>query len=441
MEQQQVEAAADEALPIPDRVLRSALEFAVDMAAAGAKLRPPLPSPDALRPFLRLQRLPSSAFARVRRAVEDDPPFLARLADVATPELVDDIGLAWLRRQPGWRSTIDELLVGRMGNAPDRLAADRREQRRRQAAEDAAAKARAVNAATQEQLNRERAAREHEQAERRRLIDELRIAQTRLGELESTVATLREQANRAKAAAEDAEAATARAVARADSAEAARDAVLAARVEALTAPPAPFDTEELRRSHAHALRGVHEAERAMRELGRALADLRSETPEASPDRTVRVRRPRSRRSPLPIPGGLYGHSAAVAEHLLRVPGVVALVDGYNVAKLGWPTLDLVGQREQCILVCENIARRWGTAITIVFDGADVVGTSAPRRLVRVAFSPPGVIADDVLRAEVAVADHRQPIVVVTNDQAVIADVRAEGANTLSSDQFLAVARH
>ncbi|MFT3854918.1 MAG: NYN domain-containing protein [Ilumatobacteraceae bacterium] len=118
-----------------------------------------------------------------------------------------------------------------------------------------------------------------------------------------------------------------------------------------------------------------------------------------------------------------------------------LVDGYNVAKLGWPALTLAEQRERTIATAEDVARRWGTDLTIVFDGADVPGASAPaRRLVRVVYSPAGVLADDVLRAEVDQLDHRRAVVVVTSDQAVVNDVRTAGANTIASDQFLAVAR-
>ncbi|MEO6158817.1 MAG: hypothetical protein ABIQ39_14470, partial [Ilumatobacteraceae bacterium] len=47
--------------PIPDGLLRSALEFAVDVAATGAKLRPALPFPESLKPYLRLQRLPGAS--------------------------------------------------------------------------------------------------------------------------------------------------------------------------------------------------------------------------------------------------------------------------------------------------------------------------------------------------------------------------------------------
>ncbi|HAP75295.1 MAG TPA: hypothetical protein DCR14_04365, partial [Acidimicrobiaceae bacterium] len=62
-----------------------------------------------------------------------------------------------------------------------------------------------------------------------------------------------------------------------------------------------------------------------------------------------------RRSPLAIPGGLYGNSEAAAEHLLRAEGVTVLVDGYNVAKLGWPALSLLQQREAAIGAAETIA--------------------------------------------------------------------------------------
>jgi predicted RNA-binding protein with PIN domain len=138
---------------------------------------------------------------------------------------------------------------------------------------------------------------------------------------------------------------------------------------------------------------------------------------------------------------LLASSVAVTEHLLRATGAVVLIDGYNVAKLGWPSLELAVQRELLVAAAEDVAKRWGVDITVVFDGATVTGASTPvRRLVRVTFSPAGVSADDVLRAEVAGLDPQRPVVVVTSDQQVVTDVRADGANTIASDQFLAVAR-
>jgi len=50
-----------------------------------------------------------------------------------------------------------------------------------------------------------------------------------------------------------------------------------------------------------------------------------------------------------------------------------------------------------------------------------------------------VSADDVIRDEVAALPARTPVVVVTNDQAIVVDVRSAGANVVSSDMMLAVA--
>ena len=100
------------------------------------------------------------------------------------------------------------------------------------------------------------------------------------------------------------------------------------------------------------------------------------------------------------------------------------------------------QRERTVDLCEDLARRWGTEITVVFDGASLPGASAAgRRLVRVTYSPAGVTADDVLRAEVERLPDRVPVVVVTNDRAIVADTRALGANTVSSEQFIELAAH
>ena len=117
-----------------------------------------------------------------------------------------------------------------------------------------------------------------------------------------------------------------------------------------------------------------------------------------------------------LPGGVMGSSQAAAEFLLR-SGASVLVDGYNVAKQAWPNLDLAGQRVVLLDAVENLVRRHGSDITVVFDGADVVGASADgRRIVRVVFSPDGVIADDVIRDEVRRLPATRHVVVVTNDR-------------------------
>jgi hypothetical protein len=161
----------------------------------------------------------------------------------------------------------------------------------------------------------------------------------------------------------------------------------------------------------------------------------------APSRPARRGRAATQRRPIALPGGVYGSSGEAAEFLVRHAGVVVLVDGYNVAKLGWPALDLAEQREQGIRACENISRRYGTEVVVVFDGASITGASvAQRRLVRVRFSPEGVTADDVIRDEVAALAAAVPVVVATNDQEVLTDVRSMGANALTSEQLLALGR-
>ena len=91
------------------------------------------------------------------------------------------------------------------------------------------------------------------------------------------------------------------------------------------------------------------------------------------------RSPRRRGSPLSLPGGVARDSRRAAEYLLRAPGALVLVDGYNVAKLGWPDEDAVAERQRCIDLVDDLARRFGSDIMVVFDGADVVGAHADRR--------------------------------------------------------------
>ena len=147
-----------------------------------------------------------------------------------------------------------------------------------------------------------------------------------------------------------------------------------------------------------------------------------------------------RRQPMAVPGGLLEDSTEVAFHLIRQPGVVTIVDGYNLAKLGWPDLALVVQRECCLDGIEDLVRRYGVRLHVVFDGASIGGVGSGRRLVRVTFTPTGVSADDEIRGLVRELPADQAIVVVTNDREIVSGVRAAGANVVSSEQLLAVIR-
>ncbi len=157
------------------------------------------------------------------------------------------------------------------------------------------------------------------------------------------------------------------------------------------------------------------------------------TPE--PQRQPAIRR--GTRVPVAIPGGVISTSAQAAEHLVRSDAAI-VVDGYNVAKLGWPDRSLEEQRDALIARSENLARRHGADVTIIFDGDSVVGAhAAGRRTVRVVFSPAGVTADDVIRDEVERLPEERAVVVVTNDREIVDDVRRRGANVVPSNAYIA----
>ena len=399
---------------VPDEALRPALELAVGVAAAGVKLRPPLPFPSGLKRFLRFHKLPPAALSEVRAAVEGDDLFRGRLASVATADLVDEVGVLWLSRPDGWELAVTALIPAQ---AIDDQAALRREERRRLAAQEAAARGRAELLAVTADLERERAGKATLAGERDRLKAELDEVRARLRDAQRV------------------EHATAQTLAKAES-ELATLRLAAADPR----PPAPvvIDTTAVRNLLDGAVAASTDIVALLTDALDELARADGGTDEV---RLERARLPRARRKPIRLPGGMLAGTVEAAEFVLRTKGALTLVDGYNVAKSGWPSLDLDHQRDQCAVGAENLAKRWNMAMTIVFDGATVEGAhTVTRRKLRIVYSPAGVSADDVLRAEVAGIDLAKPVVVVTNDRAILADVTAAGANTVSSDDFLTLMR-
>ena len=125
---------------------------------------------------------------------------------------------------------------------------------------------------------------------------------------------------------------------------------------------------------------------------------------------------------------------ALLSELLRLPRVHLIVDGYNVTKTAWPTAVLQSQRERLLAGLGAVAAQTGAEVTVVFDGADLKyppPTGSPRG-VRVRFSPPGVIADDVIRALVEAEPTGRPVVVVSSDKEVADGVESAGARPVAA---------
>jgi predicted RNA-binding protein with PIN domain len=434
---------------IPDRLVSSALEFAVGIAAASVRIKPALPFPAELKPFLKFQKLPPKALADVRRAIERDGLFFERIASRATPELLDEAGLLWLTRPEGWHERLAELAA--VDDSVDAMAELRRAERRREAAEQLAQRSVAEVAGLRLDLDRQAAELQRLTAD----VAQLRVDRSTLeADLASSRLEVRHAQDRVAAASERAERfrlEAADAELRAADASRVRDDVLAQRA-GWTARRA--SDESILAGAALLAADLDEQVAVASQLARVLGKLSDELSALEPAarrtdptggrpgrRPVGTERRGGARRPIALPGGIYGSSGAASEHFVRTQGVAVLIDGYNVAKLGWPKLDLEQQRGQCIDAAEDVARRYGTNIAVVFDGTLIPGAAAPgRRLVRVQFSAEGVSADDVLRAEVSALPADVPVVVVTNDQAVATDVRMHGANTMTSEQWLELAR-
>lgn len=438
--------------------------------------------------MLRFTRLPTQALRTVLQALERDESFRDRVAGGAEESSLDRASWLFLTRPEGWE---DELQLLRSAASEEQAeeSASRQEQsaeRRLTQVEENLARlrtelrdARRGLAVAEESLAGERAG-------RLRLESEREALGARLGELEQerarAVRSLKDVESRATARLEELRAAQQRlaaADARISQLEDAADEAptpdrgpspeLPPVREHLPAAPASPPVDPRPRSAwdgadpAAVAVAVERAAAAAALLGDALADAaRSLTtagrtdaageddlaafvsaPTDEPARTAAPSGPRPpRRTPIRLTRGVHEGSAEGVEQLLATPGVVAIVDGYNVSMEAWPLLDRSAQRSSLIAMLGVLQARTGAAVHAVFDGDDdgrrpAVGAPLP---VRVHFSHAEVEADDLVLDMVARLPTDRPVVVVSSDRRVQDGARRLGANVVRSCELLALAR-
>jgi predicted RNA-binding protein with PIN domain len=136
--------------------------------------------------------------------------------------------------------------------------------------------------------------------------------------------------------------------------------------------------------------------------------------------------------------GRSANDVTALDRLLALPNVHVIIDGYNVTKTGYGELSLVDQRTRLIGALAALAGQSGAEITVVFDGgAKPPAQPAAPRGVRVLFSAPDEIADDLIRRLVAGEPSGRPVVVVTSDRQVVTDTSRHGAWAVPSAVLLA----
>jgi len=401
--------------------LRPAIELAFHFARSEARSGDGPALAPALKPLLRFSRLPSRALDIVREVVDTDDAFRERLLAETSEADVGELGWIWLSRQEGWR---DAILTAREG-AVDRRRAERAE---------GSAKA------TRKRLSRL----DYQLVEARERIvelsdallvaeqvaesrgDEIGVLTRRLEELEVDTVGLRTRVSELDRRATRAESNLG------DERQRTRDL----RTEMEMRPnkqhsssPAPTDQQEL------ASVAVAEASLKLEAAALLLARASHALPRSQPSR---VDEPPVRRKAHRLGRGLIDDTPEGLSELMCVDGVRVLVDGYNVAKLGWPRLELDLQRDRLLVGLESTLAAGGCVVDVLFDGADVVSVARASRSpnIRVAWSPEGVIADDVLVAKLDEIGPEVVVVVVTDDRELQRRSSALGANVVGSRNLL-----
>jgi predicted RNA-binding protein with PIN domain len=440
----------------PTTLLKPALEAVMKVAREGEAAEPTQPAPAQLKRYLRFARLPAPALDIARRVVEEDDEFRERVASHLTEDAVGEAGWLWLTRPDGWEARLDELRKQQQvqEHAVHEERVERESQRRLAGAEDRARRAEvALAGRTQEvaqaieELAHERARRDHAESEFARIvttIDELtqqrNAAVRRLKEVEAELAQRSADLRHARheLRMRDAEVVDPAAT------PALSPQVAPAPVDAAAADPR---LSKLVADAAHAAELLSTALAAASEVlapspSPSTAPAPAVATAPSPVRTSPAAPPSPSRVPLRLPPGVTDDGVEAVDHLVRAPGALLLVDGYNISHAAWYQDPIARQRTRLVDALAELHARTGVEVEVVFDGADVdrIGERPVRPAVRVRFSASGIEADDVLLELVDAAPPRRPVIVASSDHRVRDGSRRRGANVIGARQLLGALR-
>lgn len=422
--------------PLPEPVRVHVVELAAQVLGAmpAANVPPPLRGIARFDPRKRA-RLGSAPIAA---QLENDKEFRELVAEALTaawPELVAALAeetvppaaepvlvaaAAYLTRPPGWAGLVEQARedleqAAALGNQREQAETRLREQL---AAQRTAAK---------EEVDRVR--------------DQLKAARAENADLRRKLHDARERAKAAELRAQELEDVTADVRNRIAGASAAADT----------------EIRKLRERLAEAERQVEASRRAARE-GRSVEDARIRVlMDALEDAAKGLRKELALPTTISRPAdyvtqvtpgppsvravparALADDDPQLLDQLLAIPNLHLIIDGYNVTKTGYGSLTLADQRTRLLTGLGGLAVQARVEITCVFDGAELDGpvqVSAPRG-VRVAFSAPGQIADDLIRQLVRIEPAGRAIAVVSADREVAESVRRMGARPVPATLLL-----
>ncbi|MGV9374971.1 NYN domain-containing protein [Nonomuraea sp. NPDC003707] len=353
------------------------------------------------------------------------PELVASLAEGNVPPAADPVlvaAAAYLTRPPGWAEMIE---VARTDLVQSAVAAEGSER------EEAVTRLR-------EQLAAQKTAAKEEAD---RLREQIKAARAENSDLRRKLHDARERAKGA--------------VQRADEMEHAAEDARSAATAAGTAGES--ELRRLRERLADVEKQLEASRRAARE-GRSIEDARIRVLlDALQDASAGLRRELALPTMISRPAdsvaavtgerpGVRGVPARaladddpqLLDQLLALPQVHLIIDGYNVTKTGYGTLTLADQRTRLMTGLGGLVAQTRVEVTVVFDGAELnspVQVVAPRG-VRVLFSQPGEIADDLIRQLVRAEPPGRAMAVVSSDREVAESVRRMGARPVPSGLLL-----
>ncbi|OLT35076.1 RNA-binding protein [Actinomadura sp. CNU-125] len=424
--------------PLPEAVRHGVVETAADLLGA----LPPGEVPMPLRRFARFERRKRAKLAgqHIAALLEKDAGFRTSVAEplrAAQPELAEAVEggdvppaadpvrvamLGYLLRPSGWTDLVEAARAELERSAT--VSQEQDAERRVTALKEELAAARTARAAEFDKLRAELRTAKSEVTELRRKLHEARTKARTAQEHAAEVTGDAERelsAARERAAASDKELRKLRS--RTERAEAAAEAVKRAAREGRN-----VDDVRLRMLLdvlQDASQGVRRELALPSTIGRPADAVGGMEPDTLTHRT--------------LPGrALSDSDPQLLDRLLALPQVHLIVDGYNVTKTGYGELPLADQRNRLVSGLGGLAAQTRAEVTCVFDGAELdapVAIAAPRG-VRVKFSSPGQIADELIGELVRAEPPGRPVVVVSSDREVADAARRANARPCPSSLLL-----
>lgn len=161
------------------------------------------------------------------------------------------------------------------------------------------------------------------------------------------------------------------------------------------------------------------------------------TPHA-PDPAARGAAPVRPRPAPRIPVGMRADTVEGIDAILRTPRLVVVVDASPAARAAWPQERASEQRRHLVAALRALHSRYRCDLVAVFLGDDL---EPPAKLgkpgVRAVLTEPGEAVEALILREVAAVPSSVPVLVISSDGHVPAEVGRLGATTVAVEPFLA----